>query len=107
MPDILLAICIVTWLSRGIPQLTLAIGLTQMPVYTRLMRGELLAVREREFVAAAHSIGASATRLLARHLLPNAPTPPIVQAALSLATAIIDVAGLGLPGAGTARSCNR
>jgi peptide/nickel transport system permease protein len=100
MPGILLAIGIVTWLSRGIPQLMLAIALTQMPVYTRLMRGELLAVREREFVAAAQSMGASSTRLLARHLLPNALTPLIVQAAISLATAIIDVAGLGFLGLG-------
>jgi peptide/nickel transport system permease protein len=100
MPGILLAIGIVTWLSRGIPQLMLAIALTQMPVYTRLMRGELLAVREQEFVAAAQSMGASSTRLLARHLLPNALTPLIVQAAISLATAIIDVAGLGFLGLG-------
>jgi len=100
MPGILLAIGIVTWLSRGIPQLMLAIALTQMPVYTRLMRGEILALREREFVAAAHSIGVSPSRLLARHMLPNALTPLIVQAALSLATAIIDVAGLGFLGLG-------
>ena len=63
-------------------------------------RGSLLALREADFVIAARSIGLSPGRLLVRHMLPNALTPLIVQATLVLATAIIDIAGLGFLGLG-------
>jgi peptide/nickel transport system permease protein len=100
IPGILLAIGIVAWLDRGLPQITLAIAVTNAPIFARLLRGGLLAVREADYVVAARSVGASRPRLLLRHMLPNAITPIIVAATLALATAIIDVAGLGFLGLG-------
>jgi peptide/nickel transport system permease protein len=100
IPGILLAIGIVAWLDRGLPQIMLAVAVTNVPIFARFLRGSLLALREAEFVTAARSIGASPVRLLLRHMLPNALTPLIVAATLALATAIIDVAGLGFLGLG-------
>lgn len=100
IPGILLAIGIVAWLGRGQLQIMLAVGISYAPIFARLLRGSLLALREADFVTAARSIGASGPRLLLRHMLPNALTPLIVQATLALATAIIDVAGLGFLGLG-------
>lgn len=100
IPGILLAIGIVAWLGRGQLQIMLAVGISYAPIFARLLRGSLLALREVDFVVAARSIGASGPRLLLRHMLPNALTPLIVQATLALATAIIDVAGLGFLGLG-------
>jgi peptide/nickel transport system permease protein len=100
IPGILLAIGIVAWLGRGYPQIMLAVAVTNVPIFARLLRGSLLALRESEFVIAARSIGASPNRLLVRHMMPNALTPLIVAATLALATAIIDVAGLGFLGLG-------
>jgi peptide/nickel transport system permease protein len=100
VPGILLAIGIVAWLGHGELQIMLAVGVSYAPIFARLLRGSLLALRESDFVIAARSIGASPTRLLIRHMLPNALTPLIVQATLALATAIIDVAGLGFLGLG-------
>jgi peptide/nickel transport system permease protein len=100
VPGILLAIGIVAWLDRGLLQIMLAVAVTNVPIFARLLRGSLLALRESEFVTAARSIGASPMRILLRHMLPNALTPLIVAATLALATAIIDVAGLGFLGLG-------
>ena len=100
MPGILLAIGIVSFLGRGLLQLVLAIAVSYVPTFARLLRGSLLALREADFVIAARSIGASPVHLLVRHMLPNALTPLIVQATLVLATAIIDIAGLGFLGLG-------
>ena len=100
IPGILLAIGIIAWLDRGIPQLMLAIAVTYAPIFARLLRGSLLALRETDYVIAARSVGASKGRLLLRHMIPNALTPLIVQATLVLATAIIDIAGLGFLGLG-------
>lgn len=100
IPGILLAIGIVAWLERGMFQLMLAIAITYAPIFARLLRGSLLALREADYVVAARSIGATRGRLLLRHMLPNALTPLIVQATLVLATAIIDIAGLGFLGLG-------
>jgi peptide/nickel transport system permease protein len=100
IPGILLAIGIVVWLDRGLLQIMFAVALTNAPIFARLLRGSLLALRESDYVTAARSIGASTPRILFRHMLPNALTPVIVAATLALATAIIDVAGLGFLGLG-------
>ena len=100
VPGILLAIGIVAWLGRGLPQIMLAVAATTTPLFARLLRGSLLGLREADFVIAARSLGASRWRILFRHMLPNALTPLIVAATLALATAIIDVAGLGFLGLG-------
>jgi peptide/nickel transport system permease protein len=100
IPGILLAIGIVAWLGHGEIQIIVAVGVSYAPIFARLLRGSLLALRETDFVVAARSVGASPARILLRHMLPNALTPLIVQATLALATAIIDVAGLGFLGLG-------
>ncbi len=100
IPGILLAIGIVAWLDRGLPQIMFAVAMTNAPIFARILRGSLLSLREADYVIAARSVGASRRRLLARHMLPNSLTPLIVAATLALATAIIDVAGLGFLGLG-------
>lgn len=100
VPGILLAIGIVAWLGHGELQIMLAVGVSYSPIFARLLRGSLLALRESDYIVAARSEGASPARLLLRHMLPNALTPLIVQATLAAATAIIDVAGLGFLGLG-------
>jgi peptide/nickel transport system permease protein len=100
IPGILLAIGIVAWLGRGLPQIMLAVAVTNAPIFARLLRGSLLALRNSDYVVAARSIGATGPRVLLRHMLPNALTPIIVAGTLALATAIIDVAGLGFLGLG-------
>ena len=85
------------------PQLVtamLAVSLVQVPVYMRLARAVVLSIREREFVQAASALGASQTRTIFRHILPNSLSPLIVQGALSIATATIEVAALGFLGIG-------
>ncbi|ADV68052.1 ABC transporter permease [Deinococcus maricopensis] len=85
------------------PQLVtamLAVSLVQVPVYMRLARAVVLSVREREFVQAAGALGATQSRTIFRHVLPNSLSPLIVQGALSVATATIEVAALGFIGLG-------
>jgi peptide/nickel transport system permease protein len=100
IPGILLAIGIVAWLDRGLPQIMFAVAMVNVPIFARILRGSLLALREADYVTASRSVGAGRMRLLLRHLLPNSLTPLIVAATLALATAIIDVAGLGFLGLG-------
>jgi peptide/nickel transport system permease protein len=100
IPGLLLAIGIVAMLGPGIFQIMIAVGVTQVPIFTRLMRGSILAQRENDFVLAARAVGVPRRSILASHILPNAISPVIVQGTLALATAIIDVAGLGFLGLG-------
>ena len=100
VPGILLAIGIVAFLGRGLPQIMFAVAVVNVPIFARILRGSLLALRESDYVTASRSLGASGTRILLRHLLPNSLSPLIVAATLALATAIIDVAGLGFLGLG-------
>jgi peptide/nickel transport system permease protein len=100
IPGLLLAIGIVAALGPGLTQIMIAVGATQIPIFARLLRGSILAQRENDFVLAARSVGVPRRTILASHILPNAISPVIVQATLALATAIIDVAGLGFLGLG-------
>jgi ABC-type dipeptide/oligopeptide/nickel transport system permease subunit len=100
IPGLLLAIGIVAMLGPGIFQIMIAVGVTQVPIFARLMRGSILAQRDNDFVLAARSIGVPRRTILGAHILPNAISPVIVQGTLALATAIIDVAGLGFLGLG-------
>jgi peptide/nickel transport system permease protein len=102
IPGILLAIAIVVALDRGLIQIMFAVAVTNAPIFARILRGSMLSLRESDYVTAARSIGAPTSRILFRHLLPNSLTPLIVAATLALATAIIDVAGLGFLGLGPA-----
>jgi peptide/nickel transport system permease protein len=100
IPGLLLAIGIVAALGQGLWQIMIAVGTTNIPIFARLLRGSILAQRENDFVLAARSVGVPRRTILASHILPNAISPVIVQGTLALATAIIDVAGLGFLGLG-------
>ncbi|CAN5614039.1 ABC transporter permease subunit [soil metagenome] len=102
IPQLLLAIGLVTILGRGLVQIMIAVGITNVPIFARLLRGSILGQREADYVLAARSVGTPGRRLLLAHILPNSLSPVIVQATLSMATAIIDVAGLSFLGLGPA-----
>ena len=99
-PGLLLAIAITSALGPNLRNTMIAIGIVAIPVYTRLTRGQVLQLKEREFIEAARTIGASQTRVVFRHILPNILNPIIVQASLSIAFAILAEAGLSFLGLG-------
>lgn len=101
-PGILLAIAFVAFLGPGIFNLILALIIGGWVGYARLVRAQVLAAREREFVEAARALGASDIRIIVRHILPNIMQPVIVQAAIGMAGAVLAEAtmsflGLGVP----------
>ena len=98
IPGLLLAIGIVAALGPGLRQIMIAVGVTQIPIFARLLRGSILATREADYVLAARAVGVKKRSILGAHILPNSLSPVIVQGTLALATAIIDVAGLGFLG---------
>jgi peptide/nickel transport system permease protein len=100
IPGLLLAIGIVAMLGTGLVPIMIAVGVVNIPVFARLLRGAVLAQRENDFVLAARAVGVPRRTILMSHILPNAISPVIVQGTLALATAIIDVAGLGFLGLG-------
>jgi peptide/nickel transport system permease protein len=100
IPGLLLAIAVVAWLGRGVTQIAIAIALINIPIFARILRGSLLALREADYVIAARAVGVRGPTLLIRHMLPNAIGPLIVQATLALGTAVIDAAALGFLGLG-------
>jgi peptide/nickel transport system permease protein len=100
IPGLLLAIGIVAALGPGLFHIMLAVGLTQVPIFARLLRGSVLAQKENDFVLAARATGVRGRSILMSHILPNAMSPVIVQGTLALATAIIDVAALSFLGLG-------
>lgn len=99
-PAFLVAIIIVALFGPGLRNAMLAIGVAQMPVYARLMRGEMIRLRSEVFVEAARAAGLSEVRVVLRHLFPNAAGPLIVQSTLNLAGAILSAAYLGFLGLG-------
>jgi ABC-type dipeptide/oligopeptide/nickel transport system permease subunit len=100
IPGLLLAIGIVAVLGPGVTQIMIAVGVTQIPIFARLLRGTILGTREADYVLAARSVGVRRRSILLSHIIPNSLSPVIVQGTLALATAIIDVAGLGFLGLG-------
>jgi peptide/nickel transport system permease protein len=100
IPGLLFAIGIVAMLGPGLAQIMIAVGVVNIPIFARLLRGSILAQRENDFVLAARSVGVRRRVILFSHILPNAISPVIVQGTLAMATAIIDVAGLGFLGLG-------
>ena len=99
-PSLLLAIAIVSVLGPGLINALLAIGIVSIPIYARLLRASVLAVKEQEDVTAARAVGGSSFRLLFTHILPNALTPIVVQGTLGIATAILEAAALSFLGLG-------
>jgi peptide/nickel transport system permease protein len=102
LPGILLAIAFVAFMGPGLFNVILALAISGWVSYARLVRGQVMAVKEREFVEAARALGASDLRVLCRHILPNIIQPLIVQAAIGMAGAVLAEAtlsflGLGVP----------
>lgn len=100
-PFMLLALAIAATLGPGLTNATIAIGIGFTPAFIRLVRAQVLAQREQEYVQSARALGASEARVMFLHILPNSVAPILVQASLSAATAIITEAGLSYLGLGT------
>lgn len=99
-PGLLLAIAMVAFLGAGLNKLILALCIIGWVGYARLIRGQVLKVREYDFVQAARALGASDARILFIHILPNAIQPLIVQASLGMAGAVLSEASLSFLGLG-------
>lgn len=99
-PALVLALAITAALGAGISNVMIAIGIVYIPSYARLVHGQVLAVREREFVVAARVLGAPTWRLMFRHIWPNVTAPIIVQASLNVSSAILTEASLSFLGLG-------
>jgi len=99
-PFILLALAVIGVLGPGVRNVILVLGIAGWMVYARVVRGQVLSVREREFVEAARAIGASDLRIIRTHVLPNTLAPVIIVATFAVATCIITEASLTFFGLG-------
>lgn len=99
-PSLLLAIAIVSVLGPGLINAMLAIAIVSIPAYARVIRASVLSAREEEYVQAARVVGVSPLAILARHIMPNAVSPLIVQGTLGIGTAILETAALSFLGLG-------
>jgi peptide/nickel transport system permease protein/oligopeptide transport system permease protein len=100
IPFLILAIALAAFLGPSLANAMIAIGVSAAPKFTRLTRGQVLAVKNEDYVQGARALGASDTRIIARHVLPNVMPPLIVQATITIATAIIAEASLSFLGLG-------
>ena len=100
IPDLLLAISLASAMGPGIENAIIAIGLTTIPSYARVVRASVMTVKNTEYIEAARCLGASVPRIILRHIIPNALAPIIVQASLGVAGAIITTASLSFIGLG-------
>jgi peptide/nickel transport system permease protein len=100
LPGILLAVAFVAFLGPSLINLILALALAAWVNYARLVRAQVMAVKQREFVQAARSLGACDLRLMLRHILPNILQPLLVQAAIGMAAAVLAEATLSFLGLG-------
>ena len=99
-PGILLAIVVVAILGVGVEQVMIAVGISTIPIYTRLVRGSVLSVKEEGYITAAKGLGIGDARIVVRHILPNCLGPIIVMSTFRIATSILWAAGLGFLGLG-------
>ena len=99
-PFLVLAVAVMAVLGPSLYNVMLVLGIVSWPIYARLVRGQVLTLREETFVEAARAVGASNSRILFRHILPNCSSPIIVTAAMQVASAILSVAALGFLGLG-------
>jgi peptide/nickel transport system permease protein len=100
IPSLLLAVSVAAVLGQRPVSVMIAIAVAQVPIFARLLRGSMLAQRGSDYVLAVHSLGVRRRTVVMSHLLPNSLGPVIVQATLTLATAIIEVAALSYLGLG-------
>jgi len=100
VPYLILAMGVAVILGKSIENVMIALIIVWWPPYTRLVRGQILSLRENQYVEAARSVGASDTRIIFRHILPNSLAPLIVQTTMDLGNAILTAAGLSFLGFG-------
>ena len=100
IPQTLLAIAIVAALGPSLMNLMIAVGISAVPTYARIVRGSVLSIRSMEFIEAARAAGSSDLRIILKHILPNSMAPIIVQSTLGVASAILNAAGLSFIGLG-------
>lgn len=100
IPSLLMAMAITAALGSGTRNLMIAVGISSMPQYARIMRASVLTVKDQEYVEAARSIGAGSGRIILRYILPNAFAPLLVQATLGVGSAIMSAATLSFLGLG-------
>lgn len=99
-PALILAMAISGALGPSLTNAMIAIAIVSWPVYARLVRAQVLSLREREYVEAAHALGADAPRIVWLHILPNTLAPLLVQASFDMGSAILSAAGLSFIGFG-------
>ena len=100
IPFLILAIALAAFLGPSLTNAMIAIGITQMPIFARMTRGQVLQVKHEDYIEAARAVGNRQTRIVLRHILPNIVPPLLVQATLATATAIIAEASLSFLGLG-------
>ena len=100
IPSILLAITLMAALGKGIDKAVIAIGLVSIPEYARIVRGNILSIKENDYIGAARMVGNSDFRIIFRHVLPNTLSVIIVRATLGISSAVLDTAALGFLGMG-------
>lgn len=100
VPNILLAIAIVAALGTSIVNLMIAVGISSIPSYARIVRASVLSIKDQEFVEAARAVGAKDLTIILTHIIPNSLAPVIVQATLGVANAILSTAALSFIGLG-------
>ena len=100
LPGILLAILVVSILGIGLQNAMIAVGVSSIPVFARLMRSSVIAIKEEDYLEAARALGATQKRILWHHLLPNAFSPVLVQVSYQFASSILWAAGLSFLGLG-------
>ncbi len=99
-PALILAMAIAATLGRNLQNVVIALTAVYWPWYARLVRGQVLAIKEREFVEAARAVGATPERVMLRHILPNTMAPVIVQLTIDVGYAVLATAGLSFLGLG-------
>jgi peptide/nickel transport system permease protein len=99
-PQLMLAIALAIFMGASLLNATVAIGLSTVPIFVRLARGQTLQIKAEAYIEAARAVGNSGWRIVALHILPNLIAPLIVQCTLSIAVAIIAEAGLSFLGLG-------
>jgi len=102
IPAILLALCVASALGNGMINLMIAISISQIPGFTRVIRSVILTLRDQDYIRAARSCGTSDARIIYKHILPNAIGPIIVQATMAISDMILTAAGLSFIGMGIA-----
>jgi ABC-type dipeptide/oligopeptide/nickel transport system permease subunit len=98
VPGLLFAIGVAALLGQSLKSVMIAIAVVNVPIFARMLRGSMLAERQKDYAVAMRSLGIKKWAIILRHVLPNSISPVIVQGTLTLATAIIDAAGLAFLG---------